>query len=396
MTGMTGVTLMKKWLYPLLTLTLVSAEAIPLTHVVDNIVPRNIQVLLEKDISETLIEVKGPYYLLNPHDGSRVASGLLGKRFMVRELETGLKWGEEFPGIHQFYIKPRSAETSVFVNGIQYQGSIAVYGVAGMVHVINDLDIESYVKAVLTAQFPTSLEPEVLSALAILMRTDAYYHAMKNESCFWHVTAKEVQYPGSALIIPNSPVEKAVDSTKNLILVHPEGGHTLPFATAWTEHSGGKTASYEAMFRKDMSAPEKGVEAPHAALTRSESKWSYKLGKKSLANLINFGQIQSVETFVDPSSNKVYGLRVKDGEQAKDFDFFALQELLGERHIMSSDFTVSLKEDNIVFSGFGKGHGAGLCIYSASALAQNGENAVKILAKFFPETYLYNVNAIPK
>jgi len=386
---------MKKWLYPLLTLTFVWADAVSLTHV-DNIVPRNIQVLLEKDAQETLLEVKGPYYLLNPHDGSRVASGLLGKRFMVRELETGLKWGEEFPGVHQFYIKPRSAETSVFVNGIQYQGSIAIYGVAGMIHVINDIEIESYVKAVLTAQFPTPLEPEVLSALAILMRTDAYYHAMKNESCFWHVTAKDAHYPGSALIVPNSPVEKAVDSTKHLILVHPEGGRNLPFATAWTEHSAGKTASYEVMFRKDMSAPEKGVEAPHAALTRSESKWSYKMGKKSLANLLNFGQVQSIETFVDPSSNKVYGLRVKDGDHSQDLDFFALQNLLGENHIMSSDFTVSVKEDTVVFSGCGKGHGAGLCIYSASALAQNGENAVKILAKFFPETYLYNVNALPK
>jgi stage II sporulation protein D len=62
---------------------------------------------------------------------------------------------------------------------------------------------------------------------------------------------------------------------------------------------------------------------------------------------------------------------------------------------MSSDFTVTIKDDTVIFSGFGKGHGVGLCLYSASALAQNGENAVKILSKFFPETYLYNINALP-
>lgn len=390
---------MKKWIYPIFALNFLSFafahEGQALTHMAEPTTPRNIQVLLEKDVSEVLLEVKGPYYLLNPHDGSRIASGLLGKRFMVRELETGLKWGEEFPGIHQFYIKPRSAETSIFVNGIQYSGAIAVFGVAGVINIVNELDIESYVKAELTAQFPTPLEPEVLSALAILMRTDAYFYATKNEASFWHVSAQDTAYPGCALVVPGSPVEKAVDSTRHLILVHPEGGHNMPFATAWTEHCAGKTASYEAIFRKDMSAPEKGVEAPHAALTRLESKWSYKIPKKTLSNLLDLAQIQSVETFMDPSSNKVYGVRAKDGKGSQDLDFFALQHLLGKTNLLSSDFTVTLKDDQVIFSGYGKGAGVGLCLYSASALAQNGENAVKILSKFFPETYLYNVNAQP-
>lgn len=388
---------MKKWIYSIFCLIALNVTYAhdTLSHVAEPTTPKNIQILLEKDATEVLLEVKGPYYLLNPHDGSRISSGLLGKRFIVRELENGLKWGEEFPGIHQFYIKPRSPETSIFVNGIQYAGGIAIFGVAGLIHVVNDLDIESYVKSSLTAQFPTPLEPEVFSALAILMRTDAYYHATKNESFFWHVTAEETGYLGCALVVPDSPVEKAVDSTKHLILVHPSGGHNIPFATAWTENSAGKTASYETMFRKDTSAPEKGVEAPHAALTRLDSKWCYKISKKSLANLVDLGPIQSVETFIDPASNKVYGIRIKDGKTSQDLDFFAAQQLLGKANLLSSDFTVTVKDDTVVFSGYGKGHGAGLCLYSASALAQNGENAVKILSKFFPETYLYNVNAHP-
>lgn len=358
--------------------------------------PRNIQVLLEKDASEVLLEVKGPYYIFNPHDGSRVTSGLLGKRFMIHELERGLKWGEEFPSIHQIYVQPRSEDTSLFVNGIQYSGSIAVFGVSGMINVINDIPIESYVKSVLSAQFTTPLEPEVLSALAILIRTDAYYRAMQNQESFWHIHAKESGYQGSALNVVGSSIEKAVDSTAHLILVHPEGGKNLPFATAWTEHSGGKTAPYSAIFRKDAFAPEKGVEAPHAALARKESNWNYELSKKAFARLFGLNKIDQVETFLDTTSQKVYGVRLFDGKESYDFDFLAFQNKLGSSHLLSSDFTVSLKEDKISFKGYGKGHGVGLCLYSASALAQNGENAVKILSKFFPETYLYNINALPK
>ncbi len=357
--------------------------------------PRNIQVLLEKDTAEILLEVKGPYYIFNPHDGARVAAGLLGKRFMIRERETGLKWGEEFPGIHQIYIKPRSSETSIFINGIQYAGAIAIYGVNGTINIVNDLDIESYVKSILTAQFPTPLEPEVMSALAILARTNAYYQSTKNQESFWHIAASENDYLGSALVSSNSPIERAVDSTRNLILVHPNEGRNAPFATCWTEHSAGKTACYDAIFRIDVDAPERGVDAPHAALARQDSKWTYLITKKALAQTLDVDQIKSLEIFLDQPSGKVYGLRVKDSSETYDIDFFTLQNKVGSRHILSSDFTISMKEEAVLFTGYGRGHGVGLCLYSASALAQNGDNAVKILAKFFPETYLYNLNTLP-
>jgi stage II sporulation protein D len=373
-----------------------SQEPVSFERIAEPMAPRNIQILLEKDATEALLEVKGPYYIFNPHDGHRVASGLLGKRFLIRELETGLKWGEEFPGIHQIYIKPRSAETSIFINGIQYSGAVAIYGVSGQINIVNDIDVEAYVKSQLTSQFQTPFEPEVMSAIAILSRTDAYFQATRGSESFWHVDAKEVGYQGSALIVSNSPAEKAADSTRHLILVHSENGKNLPFATKWTENSAGKTAPYASIFRKEGFAPEKGVEAPHAALARQDSKWSYQIGKKTLSHLLEVTQIKAIETFVDAPSNKVYGVRIKDGSGTHDVDFLTLQEKLGKNHLQSSDFTVSLKDDAIVFNGFGKGHGVGLCLYSATALAQNGENAVKILSKFFPETYLYNLSAMPE
>jgi len=357
--------------------------------------PRNIQVLLEKDASEVLLEVKGPYYIFNPQNGARIASGLLGKRFMIRELENGLKWGEEFPGIHQIYIKPRSEETAIFINGIQYGGAVAVYGVAGHVNVVNDLDIEDYVRAVLSTQ-TGSLEPEALSALAILTRTDAYFHSTRSDQSFWHVAAGDVGYQGCALAVPDSLVEKAINSTKHLILVHPTAGKNVPFAATWTEHSAGKTAAYQALFRKEGLTPDHGVAAPHAALARQESKWTYTMSKRELASLLDLKNVQSMELFVDQPSGKVYGARVKSSEGSEDVDFFTLQNAVGKKHLLSSDFTVTMKDDQVLFSGYGRGHGAGLCLYSANALAQNGEHAVKILNKFFPETFLMNLNALPE
>lgn len=366
--------------------------------VTETVMPKTIQILIEKDADSALLEVKGPYYLFDPNDGSYLSGGLLSKRFMMREGSKGLKWGEEFRNIHQLYIKPRSEETSIFINGIQYSGSVYVYGVkeTGKIHIVNEIDIESYVKSILTAQFPTPLEPEVMAALAIVTRTNAYHHCMKNPDSFWQVSAHDAGYTGSALIVNHSSVVRAVDSTKNLILLHPSQGKNMPFAASWTEHSAGKTAAFDAIFRKESDAPEKGVEAPHAALSRQESKWSYQISKKRLASLLGLQELSSIEVFIDPPSGKVYGIRCKDKDELFDLDFLSLQTKLGKKHLPSSDFTLSLKDDMVSFTGFGKGHGVGLCLYSASALAQNGENAVKILAKFFPDTYLYNINSLPK
>jgi SpoIID/LytB domain protein len=338
--------------------------------------------------------VKGPYYIFNPHDGSRVASGILGKRFMIHALESGLKWGEEFPGIHQIYIKPRSADTSIFVNGIQYNGAVAIFGVAGTINIVNDLDIEDYIKSILSVQFFSPLESETLSALAIAARTDAYYQATKSKDSFWHVIGADVGYQGAAMVVPGSPIERIVTASKGLILVHPAGKKNLPFSALWTEHCAGKTASYSSLFRKDGNTSDHGVEAAHALMARQDTKWNYAISKKALSSLLGITDIKSIELFIDKDSNKVYGLRAKDSARAHDFDFMTLQKLVGPSHLLSSDFTIKQENETVTFNGFGKGHGVGLCVYSANALAQNGEHAPKILSNFFPDTYLYNLDAM--
>lgn len=358
--------------------------------------PQSIQVLLCSDSTEALLEVKGPYLLFNPYDRSKICSGLLGKRFMVHALNDGLKWGEHFPGIHQFALVPRGEDASIFVNGIQYSGSLYVYAVGDRINIVNQVDVESYVKSLLSLQFTGSLESEVMAALAIVLRTNAYYALSKQSNVFWNVQAKESGYQGAALCAPGSPVDRAVDATRHLILARSHEGKSLPFAAVWTEHSAGKTASYPTIFRKEAYSPFPAVEAPHAGLDRKESKWSCSISKKTLAKMLDLKELKDLELFVDQASNKVYGVRAKDSQETVDFDFFALQERLGAQRIQSSDFTISVKDDSVIFTGYGKGHGVGLCLYSASAMAQNGDNAIKILSKFFPDSYIMNLSGISR
>ncbi len=358
--------------------------------------PENIQVLLAKDSAEALLEAKGSYVIFNPQDGLRVTSGLSGKRFMVRATPAGVKWGEEYPGIHQIYIVPKSKNSKILVNGIEYDGAIAVYKVKNKINIINDVNIESYLKATLTPQFPFPLENEVIASIAIAARTTAYSHVKRNKDAYWHISKEEAGYHGTSLIQPDSHISKAVDRTKHLILILSDNGENRPFAALWTEHSAGKTAAFHSIYRKDWWAPKKGVEAPHAQLHKNDAKWSYSISKKELANLLEINAITEIDLYTDKDTQKAYGVKVKDKENTIDIDFVTFQSLIGNNKILSNDLKISIRQNDVIFSGYGKGLGVGLCLHSAAQMAQNGDNAAKILSKFFPDTYIFNLSTMPK
>src|SRR6202012_4229893 len=112
----------------------------------------------------------------------------------------------------------------------------------------------------------------------------AYFQANRSNGSFWHVIASEVGYQGAALTVHHSAIDRAVDTTKHLILVHPTHGKNIPFAASWTENCAGKTAAYQSLFRKEGATPDRGVDAPHAALSRQDTKWNYSISKKTLAS----------------------------------------------------------------------------------------------------------------
>jgi stage II sporulation protein D len=358
--------------------------------------PENIQVLLARNVDEVLLESKGSYIIYNPHDGTKITSSISGKRFMVKATPSGIKWGEEYPGIHQIYIVPKSKNSSLLINGIEYDGAIAIFKIKNKINVINDVEIESYLKSILTPQFPYPLENEVMAAIAIAARTTAYSHIKRNKNAFWHISSEDINYQGKAVILPDSHVSNSIDRTSHLILVYSEQGENRPFAATWTENSAGKTAPFHTIFRKDWWAPKKGVEVPHAAMNREDTKWTYKISKKELATLLNIDSINSIILYTDNFSKKTYAIQAKNNNETKDIDFITFQKILGNENVLSNDMQVIILNNDVMFTGYGKGLGVGVCLHSATQMAQNGDNAAKILSKFFPDSFLLNLSAMHK
>lgn len=350
--------------------------------------PTTLKVLLQKQASDLVLEVKGRHYIYNPLDGTQVDWGVLNKRFPLKAETDGIHWGEKFPGSFQLRFVPGDSQSSILVNGVQYRGCVEVYLTDGKFNVINEVDVENYLKSTLSSEFPTQIHEEVMNAVSIVARTNAYFISQRNKHAFWHVTADEVGYQGASMLA-KPHVARSVDSTYHAILTY----HDQPFAAAWTQNSAGKTVDFAAIFRKAISTPP-GVQAPIALKDREHFRWSCVFPKELLARAADLPKVTSIDLYVAPQSEKVYAVKISGERQVKDYDFTTFQRIIGKSKLRSNDFKVQVKGDELVFTGYGEGPGVGLCLYSAKTLAEKGEKAPQILQTFFPETKLEKVQSL--
>jgi stage II sporulation protein D len=355
---------------------------LPTDHA-QTIKPATIKVLLQDRQDRLLLEVKGRYQLYSPSDNLLLSSGFLAKRDFISHQENGMVWGDLLPGIFQMRIVPADSQTAILINGKQYKGCVEIYDIDGKLRVINEVDIENYLRSSLSSQFTEDLEKEALNAVAIVARTHAYYLVQRSPNAPWHITAEEAQYDGYGVTLQNVALEESISETRHAILKY----ENQPFASTWSENSAGKTASFSSVFRKNPHTP-KGVSLPALEAQRERFVWSFQINKQELAKIAQLPKVSQLSLFSEKGSGKVYAMSIGDGSTNKTISFFDLQKAIGPQKLKSNDFTLQVQDNQIIFKGYGIGNGVGLCLYSARMMAQQGLDAKKILANFFPETQM--------
>jgi stage II sporulation protein D len=182
--------------------------------------PPTIKILVAHNKPGIVLEVKGKYKLFDPHKNEYMSTRFIGKRKFLQPLSNGLKWGEEFPGVYQIMIMPEDPNTTTLVDGIEYKGSIYVYDVGGQISVVNGIDVEDYLNSLLSTHYPQKLPEEMLGAIAITNRTEAYWQAKHPKTSYWDVDASRVGYEGYAVAGRPSTIPQALSTTKYMVLVN--------------------------------------------------------------------------------------------------------------------------------------------------------------------------------
>lgn len=227
--------------------------------------PPNIRILTLHDVEGANLEVRGKYSLYNPYGNSYISSRFIGKSRKLEALHDGLKWGETFPGLFQLKIVPDEPVTRTIINGKEYAGPIYIYDIGGSLSIVNEVPIEDYVQSVLVSYQDKHLEPEALSALAIVARTNAYFQSVNPKNTFWAVDAQKIGFNGRVPVTPS--IEDAIRLTSYMIMSQTGvyEGVATPFAAQFDQLSPGQTKDVRVSKITLEEANEAAQKGEHAA-----------------------------------------------------------------------------------------------------------------------------------
>lgn len=128
-----------------------------------------------------------------------------------------------------------------------YRGYFMVYNRGGALTVINNVEIEDYIRGVVPSEMPSSWNCEAHKAQAVAARSYALANLGKRASCGYDLkdTPEDQAYGGASA--ESMKTNQAVDSTKGIVLIYnlkiipayysaSAGGQTSSSADVWTRN----------------------------------------------------------------------------------------------------------------------------------------------------------------
>lgn len=316
--------------------------------------------------------------------------------------------GKDYYG-RKFLISPEDNDGLIKINGKRYRGKIQVSSSENTISLINLVSLEDYVKGVLPKEMPIGKHNEnfeALKALAICIRTYSLRKMMDGNIYFdLYADTRDQVYGGLDAETPLS--NKAVDETKKLILKYDGKPATIFYHST----CGGYTESSQNVFTNDpvpYLISIKDGDEPYCNIS-PRFQWQEIYEKeKIISRLKNYSLLDNINyEFEDISiSNKYESGRVAelDVKVVDDNGEIISVVLIGneirsilrtsdnKRILWSTLFDLSINSNSVVLTGYGFGHGVGLCQWGAVALSRMGWNNKDILQHYYPGTKVGYLN----
>lgn len=260
------------------------------------------------------------------------------------------------------------------------------------------MGLEDYIWRVVAAEMPATFEVEALKAQAVAARTYTLRRCEASAAAGQDVDVSDDPQTCQAYITPEEAaanwgenaaaytqkITDAVQSTKGQVLLY--DGQLI--SAVFFSSAPGRTSDAEAVwgnsvpYLQGVESPE-GDEVPnyHTAVAYTPDQFrTLFLAAHPEANL-------------DGSPTGWFGIPVySSGDTVSSISVGGVSvagtELRNLCALRSASFTVTAKEDGIVFDVTGSGHGVGMSQYGANALAEQGKTYVEILKWYYTDVEL--------
>jgi stage II sporulation protein D len=363
---------------------------------------QSIRVLLSADVHKLDVQADGAVWLTDSsRHGRAIRSGAHitahGKGFVVNGVRMAherltMRAGEQ--GLTLMLVKPNDKGFGV---ANEQRFTVPVSGLVHIVRkgkgflVINQADLEEYVKGVVPGEVNSSWHPEMLKAQAVAARTYALYQQMLSAARDYDVvaTVQDQVYKGKNGV--DAAVSRAVDETRGLVLTYEHA----PIYAAFSSTAAGLTEDAMNVWSKDYPYL-KGVECPFD-LESPYYQWTVSFRLEKLEQSLRqqgfaVGTIASMEPLSFSRGGRVAKLRVVHSEGELILRGEDLRKAVGYSIVPSTQFTIDSVGPDIVLSGYGAGHAVGMCQWGAKELAELGYPFSTILSYYYPGTDLQDMS----
>ena len=303
----------------------------------------------------------------------------------VTAYKNGILIGGRNFSVPKLLIKKEDSAGTIVINGRIYRGNMQFIKKDNLHLVaINYIESEDYIKGILYHEVSHYWPQESLKAQAIACRTYAFYQMQENASKDYDVTSDIYSQVYGGRISERSRTNRAVKQSKGYILTYQ--GKVFP--AYYHAACAGNTEDASRLWDIDI-PPLKGVtcnfcnDAPHF-------KWHTVLSFLEIKDALvkaghsGCGNIKEIYIMGQDKSGRVERLSMITDKDNIDISAKDFRNIIGPNVIRSTNFTLNVVNSDVIFEGFGWGHGVGLCQWGAYFMAKKGYTAEQILKHYYP------------
>lgn len=353
-----------------------------------------VRIALLQNISEATLSTDAPFRVRD----SQGRSLFRGDRIVKTKVKAAAQGGIQL-GIQSFRTVPlviQTEEGAIKLDNHVYRSTLEIWPeLNGKISVVNEIDLEDYLKGVLPVEANPKWDLEALKAQAVAARTYALFKAVENQDKRF-VLGKDVLSQVYAGKSSENPVtDQAVEATQGQILTY--RGKLFP--AYFHSTCGGGTTHAEYIWNVEPHPSLKGVKCSFCWASK-HYRWSETIPlleieaalKKNGIKISEISEIRLKDIDATGRARKIgiTGAQGKITVHSNDFRLWIGPAKLRSTLIAS----IERKEDQYSFRGRGWGHGVGLCQYGMKQLAELGYTYPQILQYYYPEAVIETLNPL--
>jgi len=358
-------------------------------------VPELVRVAIMRDSRELDLAIHGSYRLRDMSSGKIISKGTYLVESKVRLLNRGIFIGLNVYPSKRLTIEP-SRDASIIIDERPFRGDVTFIRTPdNRITVVNNINVEDYIKGVLYHEVSHHWPMEALKAQAVAARTYALY-SINPAGKSYDVTNDIYSQVYGGRNSERYRTDLAVDHTSGQVLVY--NNQIIPAYFHAT--CGGMTEDARELWNVPDIPPLRGVpcgfckDSPHM-------HWKKNFRLRDIQDALNLhgykvGGIKDISIIDRDRSERIEHLKItqKNGKEliikGKDF-----RDLMGPNVIMSNNYEITLQGYDVDIIGKGWGHGVGMCQWGALGMAKQQFNYRQILAYYYPQSVLMDYHELP-